>query len=55
MARFPQGEPEIAALALLIMDGLMTAAEDFPSPPVSAEELQTMLDAYNAAKQAAYV
>ena len=44
---------EVAALALMIMDGLKNAVDDFPTPPVSVEELQTRLDAYNAAKQAA--
>jgi hypothetical protein len=53
MPRFPQAEPEIAALALLIANGLTTAAEDFPNPPVPAEELQTRLDAYHDAKKAA--
>lgn len=55
MARFPQTEPEIAALALLVTQGLGQATEDFPSPPVSPEELQTKLDAYNAARAATVV
>jgi hypothetical protein len=53
MARFPQAESQIAALALMIMDGLTNAAEDFPTPPVSGEELQARLDAYNEAKKGA--
>jgi hypothetical protein len=53
MPRFPQAEPAVAALALLIMNGLTTATEDFPTPPVSAEELQARLEAYNAARKAA--
>jgi len=53
MARFPQTEPEIAALALLIAQGLREAAQDFPAPPVSPDELQTKLDAFNAAATAA--
>jgi hypothetical protein len=51
--RFPQTEPEIAALALKVIQGLMQAADDFPSPPVSATELQGRLDRYNAALGAA--
>lgn len=53
MARFPQTEPEIAALALLMVQGLSEAAEDFPQPPVPPDELQSKLDAYNAAAAAA--
>lgn len=46
--RFPQTEPEIAALALVVTQGLGQAAEDLPAPPVPASELQAKLDAYNA-------
>ena len=49
MARFPQTEPEIAALALVVAQGLREAAEDFPAPPVSADELQARLDRFNTA------
>lgn len=49
MARFPQTEPEVAALALLITEGLATASDDFPAPPFPASELQAMLDAYRQA------
>ena len=49
MARFPQAEPEIAALALVVVQGLRQAATDFPSPPISADELQARLEAYNVA------
>lgn len=49
MARFPQTEPEIAALALVVTQGLREAAEDFPAPPVPADELQTRLDRFNTA------
>jgi len=49
MARFPQTEPEIAALALVAVQGLRQAADDFPAPPVSADELQTRLDRFNTA------
>ena len=52
MARFPQTEPEIAALALLIAQGLNGASEDFPTPPVPPTELEERLDAYNATKAA---
>ena len=33
MARFPQTEPEIAALAHVVAQGLKEAVEDFPAPP----------------------
>jgi len=52
MSRFPQTEPEIAALALVVAQGLREAAEDFPAPPISADELQARLDRYNAATAA---
>lgn len=55
MSRFPDTEPQIAALALLVTQGLQQAAEDLPAPPVPADELQARLDAYNAAKAAAVV
>ena len=48
MARFPRTEPEIAALALLVTEGLAQAPEDFPTPPVAPDQMQARLDAYNA-------
>jgi hypothetical protein len=53
MSRFPRTESEIAALAVLVIDGLTKAADDFPTPPVTAAQLQAMLDAVNAASAAA--
>lgn len=53
MPRFPRSEPEIAALALLMVDGLTQAPDDFPSPPVPGAELQAQLDRCNAAATAA--
>lgn len=50
VARFPQAEPDIAALAVLVTQGLGQMAEDFPAPPVPADELKARLDAYNAAR-----
>ena len=50
MARFHQGEPQIAALTLLILDGLTTATEDFPTPPITPDELQAALDKYEIKK-----
>jgi hypothetical protein len=47
--RFPRTESEIAALAARVIDGLTSAAENFPTPPVSAEELRGKLDAFQAA------
>jgi hypothetical protein len=52
MATFPRTEPEIAALALVVKDGLAQAAEDFPAPPVPPQDLQARLETYNAAKTA---
>ncbi len=50
MPRFPRTEPEIAAFAHVMAQGLGQAAEDFPTPPVPADELQAQLDSYNAAR-----
>ena len=43
MARFPDREAEIKALAQSIITGL-TGNPDFPNPPVSPAELQAQLD-----------
>jgi hypothetical protein len=40
---------QIAALAHVVVQGLREAAEDFPAPPVSADDLQTRLDRFNTA------
>jgi hypothetical protein len=53
MARFPQSEPDIAALATVLIDGLRKAAEEFPAPPVPPDPLQESLDRYNQARTAA--
>ena len=52
MAKFPRSEPEVAALALVVREGLIAATEDFPNPPITPDELQTLIDAYNTAKAA---
>ena len=52
MARFPIAEPEVAALAALLADGLANAPDDFPAPPIPATELQAKLDAYTAVRTA---
>jgi hypothetical protein len=49
MSRFPRTEAEITALALLVVEGLTQAPDDFPAPPVPPSELQAKLHAYNAA------
>ena len=41
---FPRGEAEIMALAVLVAQGLEEAADDFPSPPISAAELKAKLE-----------
>ena len=53
MSRFPRSEPDIAALALVVTQGLGQASDDFPTPPVAVDEMQGRLDAYNAARSAA--
>ena len=51
--RFPKREPDIARLAHDLVNGLRANAEDFPSPPVSPDQLQQTLDTYNVAREAA--
>ena len=53
MARFPDTEPDIAALAMVLIDGLRKTAELYPAPPVPADALQASLDAYNEARTGA--
>jgi hypothetical protein len=55
MPRFPIAEPEIAALAALVVEGLEHATEDFPTPPVPATELRAQLDAYAQTRAATVV
>ena len=50
--RFPRTESDIATLAGRVIDGFTNAAEDFPTPPVSSEELRGKLDAFQAAETA---
>jgi len=47
--RFPKAEAQILILAQRVIDGLREAADDFPNPPVSADELQALLDEVRAA------
>ncbi len=51
--RFPKREPDLARLAHDLVNGLRANAEDFPSPPVSPDQLQQTLDTYDAAREAA--
>ncbi len=44
MARFPDREAEVKALAQNIVTGLVTSAADFPTPPVASAALQALLD-----------
>ena len=44
MSRFPRTEAEITALALLMVDGLTQAPDDFPSSPVPGADLQAQLE-----------
>jgi len=52
MSRFPRTEAEITALALLMVDGLTQAPDDFPSPPVPGADLQAQRERCNAACRA---
>ncbi len=49
MARFPRTEATITELASLLADGLESASDDFPNPPVAPGELHALLDAFNKA------
>jgi hypothetical protein len=51
--RFPKQEPLIAALANDIVNGLETFPEDFPSPPVSPDQLREALVFYLATHKTA--
>ncbi len=53
MSRFPRTEAEITALALLVVDGLTQAPDDFPAPPVPGADLQAQLERCNAARTTA--
>ena len=53
MSQFPRAEAEIAALALVVIEGLEKAADDFPNPPVPVAELRAKLDAFNTANTGA--
>ena len=55
MARFPNREAEVAALAGNVIVGLTESADDFPAPPVPAADLKTALDSYLAARDKASV
>ena len=46
MARFPEREAEIKALAQNIVTGLAANAADFPSPPVASVALAALLDSF---------
>jgi len=46
MARFPDREAQIKALAQNIVTGLAANAADFPSPPVPSADLQALLTSF---------
>ena len=50
--RFPRTESDITTLAGRVIDGLTNAADEYPAPPVSSEELRGKLDAFQAADTA---
>jgi len=49
MGVFPRTEPEVAELALILTEGLAAGTDDFPAPPVPAEELRARLDRFRSA------
>jgi hypothetical protein len=51
--RFPATEPDIAALAMVLIEGLRNTPELFAAPPVPPDTLQASLDAYNEARTGA--
>jgi hypothetical protein len=53
MARFPNREADVAALASDLAHGLTQYAEDFPAPPVTPEDIKTALEAYVSAREKA--
>jgi hypothetical protein len=55
MARFPNREADVAALAGNVIIGLTEYAEDFPAPPIPAADLKTALDGYLASRDQASV
>lgn len=48
--KFPDAEPEIAALALRVIEGLRELGAELPAPPVPADELEARLDRFNSSK-----
>lgn len=44
MARFPEKEAEVLALARRIAEGLIKARQDFPNPPVTGAQLLAQVD-----------
>ena len=53
MPRFPTREADVASLAKRLISGLKEHADDFPSPPHDADEIEVTLDAYQASLDAA--
>jgi len=51
--RFPETEPDIAALAMVLIEGLRKTPELFPAPPVAPDALEASLAAYNEARTTA--
>ena len=49
MRRFPRREAEVAELARQIVAGLGENPDDFPTPPLTPERLQKLLEAYQEA------
>jgi hypothetical protein len=48
--KFPEAEPEIATLAMRVIEGLRQLGAEFPALPVPTDELQARLDRFNGSK-----
>lgn len=52
MARFPVRETDVVSLAQDVISGFTHHADVFPEPPVPADTLRGLLDAYSGAREA---
>ena len=55
MPQFPSREAEVATLASEIINGLTEHSDDFPSPPISAEDLMARLTTFRNAHNATVI
>ena len=50
MAQFPRTEPAIEELAGMLLGGLKNRVDQFPSPPVPLDQLETTFEEYRSAR-----